>query len=109
MNKRKLKIYFQTKTDFLDDFLPKGSLCMGQDCKKKSNSRFADVTTLKLTNFILLLLDQLHSNKHKNKSMTSSVRGAMAGKAPKAWAWALPRFWISMCSYKKKLGVEYWV
>ena len=27
MNKRKLKIYFQTKTDFLDDFLPKGSLC----------------------------------------------------------------------------------
>ena len=28
MNKRKLKIYFQTKTDFLDDFLPKGSLCI---------------------------------------------------------------------------------
>ena len=27
MDVRKLKIYFQTKTDFLDDFLPKGSLC----------------------------------------------------------------------------------
>ena len=27
MDIRKLKIYFQTKTDFLDDFLPKGSLC----------------------------------------------------------------------------------
>jgi hypothetical protein len=26
MDIRKLKIYFQTKTDFLDDFLPKGSL-----------------------------------------------------------------------------------
>ena len=26
MDKRKLKIYFQAKTDFLDDFLPKGSL-----------------------------------------------------------------------------------
>ena len=28
MDKRKLKIYFQTKTDFLDDFLSNGSLCM---------------------------------------------------------------------------------
>ena len=26
-------------------------------------------------------------------------RGATAGKAPKAWA--LPRFWVSICSYKK--------
>ena len=32
--------------------------------------------------------------------MTSSVRGAMADKAPKAWA--LPRFWISIRSYKKQ-------
>ena len=46
---------------------------MGQDCKKISNAGFAGVTTLKLTNYILLLLDQLHSNKHKNKSTTSSV------------------------------------
>ena len=29
MDKSKLKIYFQTKTDFLDNFLPKGSLCRG--------------------------------------------------------------------------------
>ena len=29
MDKRKLKIYFQTKTDFLDDFLPNGSLWTG--------------------------------------------------------------------------------
>ena len=28
MDIRKLKIYFQTKTDFLDDFLPNGSLCI---------------------------------------------------------------------------------
>ena len=27
MYKRKLKIYFQPKTDFLDDFLLNGSLC----------------------------------------------------------------------------------
>ena len=37
-------------------------------------------------------------------------RGATAGKAPKAWA--LPRFWVSICSYKiqpvKQYGVEYW-
>ena len=32
MDIRKLKIYFQTKTDFLDDFLPKGSLC----CERES-------------------------------------------------------------------------
>ena len=29
MDKRKLKIYFHTKTDFMDDFLPNGSLCLG--------------------------------------------------------------------------------
>ena len=38
------------------------------------------------------------------------TRGATAGKAPKAWA--LPRFWVSIRSYKKQLvkknGVEYW-
>ena len=39
--------------------------------------------------------------------------GATAGKAPKApMAWALPRFWVSIRSYKKQLvkksGVEYW-
>ena len=28
------------------------------------------------------------------------IRGAMAGKAPKAWA--LPRFWVSIGSYKKQ-------
>ena len=38
-------------------------------------------------------------------------RAATAGKAPKAWA--LPRFWVSIRSYKKqpvkkKIGVEYW-
>ena len=36
MNKRKLKIYFQTKNDFLDDFLPKGSLCIGGWVVQKS-------------------------------------------------------------------------
>ena len=39
----------------------------------------------------------------------STCRAATAGKAPKAWA--LPRFWVSICSYKKqhvkKIGVEY--
>ena len=49
---------------------------MGQDCKKISNARFAGVTTLKLTNFILLLLDQLHSNKHKKTSQAQIHRGA---------------------------------
>ena len=38
-------------------------------------------------------------------------RDAMAGKAPKA-AWALPRFWVSIGSYKKQLvknfGLRYW-
>ena len=28
MDKRKVKINFQANTDFLDDFLPKGSLCV---------------------------------------------------------------------------------
>ena len=30
----------------------------------------------------------------------------MAGKAPKAWA--LPRFWVSIHSYKKQLVKEIW-
>jgi hypothetical protein len=40
--------------------------------------------------------------------MTSCIvcRGATAGKAPKAWA--LPRFWISICSYKKQLVKKIW-
>ena len=40
MNKRKLKIYFQTKTDFLDNFLQKGSLTKeraGQTRTDRSN------------------------------------------------------------------------
>ena len=32
---------------------------------------------------------------------------ATAGKAPKAWVCALPRFWVSKGSYKKE-PVEYW-
>ena len=34
------------------------------------------------------------------------IRAAMAGKAPKAWA--LPRFWVSIRSYKKQLVKEIW-
>ena len=33
-------------------------------------------------------------------------RGATAGKAPKAWA--LPRFWVSIRSYKKQLVKKIW-
>ena len=39
-----------------------------------------------------------------------AFRAATDGKVPKAWA--LPRFWISIHSYKKqpikKFGVKYW-
>ena len=42
-------------------------------------------------------------------SMLLMFRAATAGKAPKAWA--LPRLWVSIRSYKKqpekKFGVEY--
>ena len=44
------------------------------------------------------------------KLLLQLYRAATACKAPKAWA--LPRFWVSICSYKKqpvkKFGVEYW-
>ena len=33
-------------------------------------------------------------------------RAATAGKAPKAWA--LPRFWVSIHSYKKQLAKKKW-
>ena len=33
-------------------------------------------------------------------------RGATTGKAPKAWA--LPRFWVSICSYKKQPVKKIW-
>ena len=39
-----------------------------------------------------------------NKSIL--IKGATAGKAPKAWA--LPRFWVSICSYKKQLVKKIW-
>ena len=35
-----------------------------------------------------------------------SSRGATAGKAPKAWAF--PRFWVSIRSYKKQLVKQIW-
>ena len=34
------------------------------------------------------------------------IKGATAGKAPKAWA--LPRFWVSIRSYKKQLVKKIW-
>ena len=34
------------------------------------------------------------------------IRGATAGKAPKAWA--LPRFWVSIGSYKKQPVKKFW-
>ena len=33
-------------------------------------------------------------------------RGATAGKAPKAWA--LPRFWVSIQTYKRQLAKKIW-
>ena len=33
-------------------------------------------------------------------------RAATVCKAPKAWA--LPRFWVSKCSYKKQLVKKFW-
>ena len=39
--------------------------------------------------------------------MLSKIRAATAGKAPKAWA--LPRFWVSICSYKKQPVKKIWV
>ena len=53
MDKRKLKIYFQTKTDFLDNFLSKGSLCamhlslknlLNQKLKKKTYCKVSRLT-----------------------------------------------------------------
>jgi hypothetical protein len=38
--------------------------------------------------------------------MLLSIRAATAGKAPKAWA--LPRFWVSIGSYKKQLAKKIW-
>ena len=38
--------------------------------------------------------------------MNFDIRAATAGKAPKAWA--LPRFWVSICSYKKQLVKKTW-
>ena len=37
---------------------------------------------------------------NRNWLLKSRRRGAMAGKAPKAWA--LPRFWVSIHFYKKQ-------
>ena len=37
---------------------------------------------------------------------TLSIRAATAGKAPKAWA--LPRFWVSIRSYKKQPVKKIW-
>ena len=36
----------------------------------------------------------------------NSFRAATAGKAPKAWA--LPKFWVSICSYKKQAVKKIW-
>ena len=36
----------------------------------------------------------------------TTIRAPMCGKAPKAWA--LPRFWVSMRSYKKQLVKKIW-
>ena len=38
--------------------------------------------------------------------MSCLCRGAKAGKAPKAWA--LPRFWVSIRSYKKQPVKKFW-
>jgi hypothetical protein len=35
-----------------------------------------------------------------------TTRAATAGKAGKVWS--LPRFWVSICSYKKQLVKEFW-
>ena len=61
MDKRKLKIYFQTKTDFLDDFLPKGSLCPGQTKVSGDHKR-------ETTNEVCRFSSQIISNYGKSSS-----------------------------------------
>ena len=39
-------------------------------------------------------------------NIVQKIRGATTGKASKAWA--LPRFWVSICSYKKQPVKKIW-
>ena len=40
------------------------------------------------------------------EDLSYKLRGATAGKAPKAWA--LPKFWVSIGSYKKQPVKKFW-
>ena len=54
--------------------------------------------------WIFVTVDEFHNTSKEEwfrlQAPSSKSRAATTGKAPKAWA--LPRFWVSICSFKKQ-------
>ena len=88
--------FFVYKTQKKQKTYSISKLCHQKHISSRSNIRFLED-----------YLEKLHNNGGcRLKDLSISHRGATAGKAHKAWA--LPRFWVSIRSYKKQPVKNIW-